>query len=254
MNNFLVLCRMFSGVLASCERLVFRRDATSDFILLNAYADRWVPGFCNSFSEDVLSEHLNFLFFHKAISNPICLRHRISPEILFRVLCVPANYNSKIYVLIGRGIRRSNNHEDYRRPIHPAMSCWWNNMNNTRLELPLADISRDQMDRALISYYLSAPAGFCPSHFDCAELVMLLVHTSPTLIMGIYYRLLVTPRREDYTGAAVLHADIVQVSMFMAYIESIHEYHFHVPHDSIPFPPAISLRPPVSDRVLRSQS
>ena len=127
-------------------------------------------------------------------------------------------------------------------------------MNNTRLELPLAEISRDQMDRALISHYLSAPAGFCPSRYDCTDLVMLLVHTSPTPIMGIYYRLLVTPRREDYTGAAVLHADIVQVSMFMADIESIHEYHFHVPHDSIPFPPAVSLRPPVSDRVLRSQS
>ena len=254
MNNFLVLCRMFSGILGSYERSVFYRDAPSDAILLSAYSDQWVPGYFNSFPQDVLIEHLNFLFLHRAISNPICLRHRVNMETLFKILCVPATYNPKIYLLIGRGVRRRNNPGDPRRPIHPAMSFWWSNMNNTRLELSLTEISRDQMDVSLIAHFLTPVAGLRPSHFDCDELVMLLVHTSPTPIMGIYHRLLVTPRREDYAGAAPLHADIIQVSMFMAYIESIHEFHFHVPQDSIPLSPAISLRPPVSDRVLRSES
>ena len=251
MNNFLALCRMFSGVLAASERLVFRRGAPSDRYLLEEYAEGWGPIHTNLFPADVLSEHLDFLHIYRAIGEPICFPHRVSPEILFRVLCAPATYDTKIFVLLGRGIRRSTNHHADTRPFHPAMSHWWNHMNNTRLELPLQEMSHDQMDRALINHYLSAPAEFCPSHYDCEDLVMLLVHTSPSPAMNNYFRLLVTSHREDYTGAAPLYANIVQVSLFMSHIESVYEYRFSVPPDSVPLIPEISLRPAVSDRVLR---
>ena len=131
------------------------------------------------------------------------------------------------------------------------MAQWWNDMNNTRLGLPLAEMSSDQVDRALISHYLSAPVDSCPSLCDCDDLVMLLVHTSPTPARNNYYRLLVTPHREDYTGAVPLYANIVQLSLFMCHIESVYEYRFSVPPDSVPLIPEMCLGPPVSDRVLR---
>ena len=72
---------------------------------------------------------------------------------------------------------------------------------------------------------------------------MLLVHTSPSPAMNNYFRLLVTSRREDYTGAAPIYANTVQVSLFMSHIESVYEYSFSVPPDSVPLFSEISLRP-----------
>ena len=114
-------------------------------------------------------------------------------------------------------------------------------------------MSSDQVNRALISYYLSAPVDSCPSLEDCDDLVMLLVHTSPTPVRNSYYRLLVTSRREDHTGAAPLYANIVQLSLFMCHIEDVFEYRFSVSPDNVPLIPEMCVGPPASDRVLRSR-
>ena len=127
-------------------------------------------------------------------------------------------------------------------------------MNNTRLGLPLEEMSRDQVDRALISHYRSAPVDSCPSLYDCEDLVMLLVHTSPNPVMNIHSRMLATPRLEDYGGRPLLHTNIVQVALFMVHIETIYEYKFSVPSNSVPFISDTSLCPAASDRVLRSHT
>ena len=251
MNN---LCRMFSGLLTAAERLVFRRGAPSDRYVLDEYTEMHSSGHTDQFPADVLSEHLDFLQLYGAIREPMCFPRRVSPQILFRVLCTPAPYDTKIFVLLGRGVIISNNYHPYTRPFHPAMSQWWNHMNDVRLGLPLQEMSRDQVDRALIQHYLSAPAELSPSHYDCEDLVMLLVHTSPRPVMNIHSRMLVTPRREDYTGHALLHANIVQVALFMAHIETVYEYKFSVPPNSVPFTSETSLYPATSDRVLRSHT
>ena len=251
MNNFLVLCRMFSGILAASERLVFRRGAPRDHYLFAEFVEGWGPHHLNMFPADVLNEHLGLLHAYGAIQNPICFTHRVSPQILFRALCSPAAYDPKIFIFIGRGLSRSPNHPEDSRPFHPAMAQWWNAMNNTRLGLPLAEMSSDQVHRALISYFLSAPVDSCPSPDDCDDLVMLLVHTSPTPAQNNYYRLLVTPHREDYSGASTLYANILELSRFMCHVDEVFEYRFSVSPDNVPLHPDLRLGPPASDRVLR---
>ena len=251
MNHFIVLCRMFSGILTTHERRVFRRGAPNEHYLFEEFLEDWGRLHMNMFSANVLSEHLGFLHVHGAIDPPLCITHEASPEILFRVLCTPAAYDPKIFILIGRGMARSPNHPEDSRPFHPAMSRWWNAMNNARLALPLADMSSDQVQQTLIQFYLSAPIDSCPVADLCDDLVMLLVHTSPTPAHDNFYRLLVTPRREDYSGATTLHANILALSHFMCHVDEVFEYRFSVAPDSRPLPPNLLLGPPVSDRVLR---
>ena len=236
MNNFIVLCRMFSGILAAHEHRVFRRGAPSEHYLFEEFLEDWGRLHMNMFAANVLSEHLGILHVHGAIDPPLCITHEASPEILFRVLCTPAAYDPKIFILIGRGMARSPNHPEDSRPFHPAMSQSWNTMNNTQ---------------ALIHFYLSAPTDSCPVADLCDDLVMLLVHTSPTPAHDNFYRLLVTPHREDYSGATTLHANILELSSFMCHVDEVFEYRFSVAPDSRPLPPNLLLGPPVSDRVLR---
>ena len=251
MNNFIVLCRMFSGILGNYERRIFRRGAPNEHYLFVEFAEDWGRQHLNLFPADVLSEHLFLLHIYGAIEIPLRITHRPSPEVLFRVLCTPAAYDPKIFVLLGRGMARSPHHPEDSCPFHPAMSQWWNSMNNTRLALPLADMSSDQVQQALIRYYLSAPMDSCPVADLCDDFVMLLVHTSPTPAHDNFYRLLVTPHREDYSGASTLHANILEVSRFMCCVDEVFEYRFSVTPNSLPLHPDLLLGPPVSDRVLR---
>ena len=124
-------------------------------------------------------------------------------------------------------------------------------MNATRLGLPLTEMSSDQVQQALIRYFLSAPIDSCPDADLCDDLVMLLVHTSPTPSQNNFYRLLVTPHREDYSGASTLHANILELSRFMCHVEEVFEYRFSVAPNNRPLHPDLLLGPPVSDRVLR---
>ena len=252
MNNFTALCRMFAGVLGDHERRIFLRGAPSVHYLFVEFEEEWGRLHLNLFPADVLSENLFLLHLYNAIEPPLRISHRPSPEVLFRVLCTPAAYDPKIFILIGRGMARSSNHPEDSRPFHPAMSQWWNAMNNTRLALPLANMSSDQVQQALIRYYLSAPIDSCPVADLCDDFVMLLVHTSPTPSHCTFYRLLVTPHREDYSGASPLHAHILELSRFMCHVDEVFEYRFSVGPNCLPLDPYLVLGPPVSDRVLRT--
>ena len=88
MNNFLVLCRMFTDVLTAAERLIFRRGALSGCYMLDKNAEMYSSGHTHEFPGDVLSEHLDFLQLAGAIADPICYRHEFSSSRLRR-LCIP---------------------------------------------------------------------------------------------------------------------------------------------------------------------